>query len=58
LIANEYEKYASMSRAEEEKYLSIIKENSKGILRDLLTIGKWKNSENSIYYFAIGAKIE
>ena len=38
----------------EEKYIEIIKEKGKGILKRLTPYGKWKSKDKAEYYFAVG----
>ena len=41
-----------------EKYIEIIKEKGKGILKGSLNIGKWKSEDKKEYFYAVGVILD
>lgn len=45
------------TREVRESYLELIRERGQGILRNIISIGKWKNKDKTEYFFGVGIKI-
>jgi len=50
-------KTKSLNREETENYLEIIREKGEGILKKVLSVGKWKSADKKVYFFAVSIEI-
>ena len=51
-------KLISAKKSNKEIYIETIKEQGHGILKNIINIGKWKNKDKTIYFYALAIKIK